>query len=89
MILFAPATLVFYGLALLNASKYTLHDIRYLGMTEMALGLIAAFWPGYGLEFWAIGFGLAHILYGTAMYMKYERERRSWRSWTWAYAPYR
>lgn len=74
VMLVAPATLVFYGLALLNASKYTLHDIRYLGMTEMGLGLIAAFWPGYGLEFWAVGFGLAHILYGTAMYIKYDRQ---------------
>lgn len=74
VILVAPATLLFYGLALLNASKYTLNDIRYLGMTEIGLGLVAAFWPGYGLEFWAIGFGLSHILYGTAMYMKYDRK---------------
>lgn len=72
--LVAPASLVFYGLALINASKYTLADIRYLGVAEVALGLIAAFQPGYGLEAWAIGFGLLHLLYGTLMYFKYERK---------------
>lgn len=71
--LIAPATLVFYGLALVNASKYTLNDIRYLGIIEITLGLAALFLPGYGLEFWAIGFGLFHILYGALMYFKYER----------------
>ncbi|HKC67503.1 MAG TPA: hypothetical protein VKG26_04685 [Bacteroidia bacterium] len=71
--LIAPATLLFYGLALLNASKYTLHDIRYLGICQIVLGLIASFYIGYGLLFWAIGFGLLHILYGTVMYYKYER----------------
>jgi hypothetical protein len=69
----APATLIFYGLALVNASKYTLNDIRYLGIIEMILGLISAIWLGYGLIFWAIGFGVTHILYGTAMYYKYEK----------------
>ncbi|MEQ8702513.1 MAG: hypothetical protein RIC19_01275 [Phaeodactylibacter sp.] len=71
--LVAPATLIFYGLALLNASKYTLNDIRYLGLTEIGIGLLAAFFPGYGLEFWALGFGLMHIVYGTVLYFKYER----------------
>ena len=71
--LVAPATLIFYGLSLLNASKFTLPDIRYLGIIEIILGLISASIPGYGLLFWAIGFGLLHILYGTVMYFKYER----------------
>lgn len=69
----APATLVFYGLSLVNASKYTLNDIRYLGYSEIILGLIALFNIGFGLEFWAIGFGFLHIVYGTVMYLKYER----------------
>ena len=72
--LVAPSTLIFYGLALLHGSKYTLHDIRYLGVSEIVLGLTALFVPGFGLEFWAIGFGLLHIVYGTAMYYKYEKE---------------
>ena len=71
--LVAPATLIFYGLGLVNASKYTLNDIRYLGLSEIALGLIALFNIGFGLEFWAIGFGILHIVYGLAMYFKYER----------------
>ena len=70
----APTTLVFYGLALVNASKYTLNDIRNLGYCEIILGLIALFYIGHGLEFWVIGFGFLHIIYGSLMYWKYERE---------------
>ncbi len=71
--LLPSTTLIFYGLALINASKYTLEDIRYLGMCEIALGLISALFIGYGLLFWAVGFGFLHILYGTIMYFKYDR----------------
>lgn len=71
--LLAPATLIFYGLALVNASKYTLRDIRYLGLSEIVLGIVASFFVGYGLIFWAFGFGILHILYGSLMYLKYER----------------
>ncbi len=69
----APTTLVFYGLALVNASKYTLHDIRNLGYCEIILGLLSLFFLGYGLEVWVIGFGFLHIIYGSLMYWKYER----------------
>lgn len=69
--LVAPLTLIFYGLALVNASKYTLHDIRSLGILEIVLGLIAAHFIGYGLLFWALGFGLLHIIYGIIMHVKY------------------
>jgi hypothetical protein len=68
-----PATLVFYGLALNNASNFTFTDVKYLGICEIALGLIAACLPGYGLLFWAIGFGVLHIIYGSVMYFKYDR----------------
>ena len=71
--LIAPVTLIFYGLALINASKYTFRDIRYLGLSELALGLIASTSIGYGLLMWAIGFGVLHIIYGTLMYVRYER----------------
>lgn len=70
--LIAPATLIFYGLALLNASKYTLEDVRYLGIAEIIIGLIASYYIGFGLIFWAAGFGLFHIIYGIVMYKKYE-----------------
>jgi hypothetical protein len=69
----APVCLVFYGLALVNASKYTLTDIRYIGLIEIVLGLINMFWPPYSLFFWAIGFGLLHIIYGWIMWRKYDK----------------
>lgn len=69
-----PATtLIFYGMALLNASKYTLTEIRYLGISEIVLGLIAALFIGWGIFFWAFGFGVLHIVYGLIMYRKYEQ----------------
>ena len=71
--LIAPVTLIFYGLALINAGKYTLNDIRYLGVCEIVLGLISSIYIGYGLLFWALGFGVLHIIYGTLMYFKYEK----------------
>ncbi len=71
--LLAPVTLMFYGLALVNASKYTLHDVKYLGLCQIGLGLIASYFVGYALLFWTIGFGVLHIIYGTVMYFKYER----------------
>lgn len=66
-------TLLFYGLALLNASKYTLDEVRWLGLSEVVLGLIAAFWIEAGLLFWAIGFGVLHIFYGGLMYLRHDR----------------
>jgi hypothetical protein len=69
----APACLLFYGLSLVNASKYTLTDIRYLGYCQILLGLLNMLWIGYGLYFWAFGFGVLHIVYGSVMWWKYER----------------
>ena len=69
----APSTLVFYGLALVNGSKFTLRDVEQLGLLEIGLGLLGIFYPGYGLALWALGFGVLHILYGMWMYWKYER----------------
>ncbi|WP_035334602.1 hypothetical protein [Dokdonia sp. PRO95] len=71
--LIAPATLIFYGLALVNASKYTLGDIKYLGLANVIIGLVATQFIGYGLYFWALGFGVFHIIYGAIMYNKYDR----------------
>jgi hypothetical protein len=72
--LIAPVTLLFYGLACVNASKYTLGDVKYLGLTMIVIGLISTFFIGYGIFFWAIGFGFCHIGYGYAMYKKYDRK---------------
>lgn len=73
-VLVASVTLIFYGLALVNCSKYTLNDIRYLGISEIILGLLSAFFVGKGLLFWSIGFGILHIVYGTVMHFKYNRK---------------
>ncbi len=68
-----PLSLVFYGFALVNASRYTLNDILYLGLSEIALGLINTQFLSYSLYFWAIGFGVLHVIYGFAMWWKNER----------------
>jgi uncharacterized membrane protein YgdD (TMEM256/DUF423 family) len=70
--LIAPVTLLFYGLALINAGKYTFSDIRYLGACEIILGCISLFYLGFGLVFWAVGFGILHILYGIIVFKKYK-----------------
>ncbi|WMX12121.1 hypothetical protein [Aureispira sp. CCB-E] len=69
----APATLIFYGLALVSASKYTLNDIRHLGFCQIILGLLNAKFMaiGNGILFWTIGFGVLHIIYGIYMHYKY------------------
>lgn len=72
--LIAPLTLIFYGLACINASKYTLGDVRYLGITLLILAFISLWFIGYGLLFWALGFGVCHIFYGSLMYFKYEKQ---------------
>lgn len=71
-VLIAPVTLLFYGLALVNAEKYTFSDIKYLGFCEVILGCVSLFYLGYGLVFWILGFGILHILYGLVMFKKYK-----------------
>ncbi len=72
--LLAPATLLFYGLALFNCGKYTLGEIKYLGILQIMLGLISAVFIGKGLLFWSIGFGILHIVYGALMHFKYNNK---------------
>lgn len=72
--LVAPGCLIFYGLALVNASKYTLGEIRYLGYGQLILGIINLWAVRGGLYFWAAGFGVLHILYGAIMWWRYERK---------------
>ncbi|TLV01054.1 hypothetical protein [Dyadobacter luticola] len=70
-----PATLIFYGLALVNASRLTYPEIFYLGISEVVLGCISLFLTGYSLVFWALGFGVLHIIYGLTMHNRYDREK--------------
>ena len=72
--LIAPASLIFYGLALLNASKYTFKEIRWLGIMQIILGIFNLWNIGNGLFYWTFGFGILHILYGIIMWYKYERD---------------
>lgn len=69
----APASLIFYGLALIQGRANTYDEVGYLGFSEIVLGLVSAMLPGYGLVFWAVGFGVLHIVYGAIMYNKYDR----------------
>lgn len=70
--LIVPGMLIFYGLALVNAGKFTFGEIFYLGLLEIATGLFAALFPALGIYFWTFGFGFLHIVYGLFMYRKYE-----------------
>jgi hypothetical protein len=72
--LVVPTTLLVYGMALLNASKYVHVDIKYLAICEMILGTVSLFYLYDSILIWAIGFGVLHILYGTIMYFKYDRK---------------
>jgi hypothetical protein len=71
--LIAPATLIFYGLGLINASHFTLGEIRNLGIGQLILGVLGAFFPEFGLICWALGFGVLHVIYGSMMYYRYDR----------------
>jgi len=73
VMLVSPVMLLFYGLALVSCARFTMHDIAYLGYFQVLLGLIAAFFPGHGLLFWTLGFGVLHIIYGSIMWYKYDR----------------
>lgn len=67
--------LIFYGLALVNASNYTYSHTRYLGYANVLLGLLDSFVSGYALLFWVLGFGVLHIVYGILFYLRYDRKR--------------
>ena len=67
--------LLFYGLTLVNVSKFTYANIAWLGYAFICLGVIDSFWEGHALLFWTIGFGGFHILYGILFYLHYERKK--------------
>lgn len=71
--LLAPLSLLFYGLALLYAARFTFSELRILGLIQIVLGLFASYFIAQGLLIWAIGFGAVHIVYGIFMHYKYEK----------------
>ena len=71
--LMVPSSLIFYGLALYNAGRYTYEEVSMLGIIQIGLGLLCSYFMEYGLLFWSLGFGVVHIVYGIYMHYKYER----------------
>ncbi len=71
--LIAPLTLLFYGISLYNAGRFTYLEVKYLGLVQMGLGMISSYFIEYGLLFWAAGFGVVHIIYGIYIYLRHER----------------
>lgn len=69
-----PTMLLFYGMGCINASKYTLGDVKYLGITITIIGLLSAYFYKYSVELWMLGFGFCHIFYGGMMWFKYDRK---------------
>jgi hypothetical protein len=65
----ATACLVFYGLALVNASHFTVRPIRMLGLMQLLLGFICLF-TGYNLICLMLGFGIMNILAGWLIQVK-------------------
>lgn len=76
LFLLIPASLIFYGLALAGAARYTLHEIRILGIIQVVLGLLSGLLPSFSIVLWAFGFGVMHIVYGWLMVVRYEAEVR-------------
>ena len=70
----ASLLLIFYGMALVNSAKYTRKEIYYMGLLQMALGILAALLPAYSIIFWALGFGVVHIFYGAIMHFRYDKK---------------
>jgi hypothetical protein len=71
--LMAPISLLFYGLAIYNASKFTFNEMKFLGLIQIGLGLLSSYFIEYGLLFWALGFGVVHIVYGIYMHFRHDR----------------
>jgi hypothetical protein len=72
----ASSTLIFYGLALINASKFTVGEIHWLGLGEIFCGLLAAIYLYHGIYWWTLGFGVLHIIFGLVMYFKYDKNKK-------------
>ncbi|MCG6190815.1 hypothetical protein [Maribellus maritimus] len=73
----SPACLIFYGLALVNAAKFTRQEIFYIGLIQVFLGILAALFPRFALLLWALGFGIIHVIYGAVMYFRYEHQTKA------------
>lgn len=68
-----PITLLFYGLALYSIQEDTVKEIKTMAYIEILLGLFAFYFSAYALFFWALGFGIIHLLYGVILWNKYDK----------------
>ena len=66
-----PSMLIFYGLALVSAGKFTFGEVQYLGVFELLTGILAFVFPDYSLFAWVFGFSFLHIMYGLIVHKKY------------------
>lgn len=71
--LMAPLTLLFYGIALYNAGKFTFDAVKIFGLIQIGLGLLGCYFIQYGLLLWTFGFGVLHIVYGAYIHLRHER----------------
>lgn len=71
-LLIVPAMLIFYGLALISAGKFTYNEVFYLGLAELLTGFLSGVLQEFIVLFWIFGFGFLHIVYGLFMYRKYK-----------------
>lgn len=66
------STLIFYGLAVISAGKFTFGEVHWLGVLEVLTGLICLLLPQWSVFIWAAGFGIIHIGYGLFMHLRYK-----------------
>jgi hypothetical protein len=71
--LLIPSSLIFYGIALFSAGPFTFREIKTLGIIQIALGLFSAYAVEYSLLCWAAGFGIAHMIYGIYLHLRYKQ----------------
>ena len=67
--------LLFYGLALVNSSHYTYPALRWLGYTELALGIADCLTVKHAILFWFLGFSVMHIIFGIVYVIMFERKK--------------
>jgi hypothetical protein len=65
-----PLSLFFYGLFLLNLSRFSSIGLRYLSLAEIILAITSYFIYDKEIIFLALGFGFLPILYGIATFIK-------------------
>lgn len=71
--LMAPFTLIFYGMALFTAGKFSFDELKMMGVIQTFLGILSLWLIEYSMIIWGFGFGVLHIVYGIYVYLKYER----------------